>query len=196
MVSQKLYRNDLYLSILWNPHADKTDKLADFFKRLGKAKEAKTEVDKESIRKLEDVTTDIIQNLQRYGAKKLSLYEHEGNVFSQQSEFIHQLVGGRRERIPLTWGTIASSVYSDRLIFGKEIIEIRYEAGRRFAGMFGWKEYPAKTKAGMTDGLLTLPFEFIFTQSFVFKSKTLPSRLWGANKIKWSMLETAPVHKF
>ncbi|MDD9333902.1 MAG: transporter, partial [Bartonella sp.] len=69
--------------------------------------------------------------------------------------------------------------YSDRLIFGKEIIEIRYEAGRRFAGMFGWKEYPAKTRVGMADGLLTLPFEFIFTQSFVFKSKNIAKQIMG-----------------
>ncbi|WP_375628762.1 MULTISPECIES: VirB4 family type IV secretion/conjugal transfer ATPase [unclassified Bartonella] len=179
MVSQELYRNDLYLSILWNPHVDQTDKLVEFFKRLGKAKQEKTEVDAESIRKLEDITTDLIQNLERYGARRLSLYEHEGNIYSQQSEFIHQLVGGRRERIPLTWGTIASTVYSDRLIFGKEIIEIRYEAEQRFAGMFGWKEYPAKTRVGMADGLLTLPFEFIFTQSFVFKSKNIAKQIMG-----------------
>ncbi|MGF7156785.1 type IV secretory pathway VirB4 component [Bartonella heixiaziensis] len=59
---------------------------------------------------------------------------------------------------------------------GKEIIEIRYETGRRFAGMFGWKEYPAKTKTGMTDGLLTLPFEFILPHNllgnvFAFENK-------------------------
>ncbi len=41
MLSQKLYRNELYLSILWNPHVDKTDKLVEFFKRLGKAKQKK-----------------------------------------------------------------------------------------------------------------------------------------------------------
>ncbi|MCL6230296.1 VirB4 family type IV secretion/conjugal transfer ATPase [Bartonella bilalgolemii] len=179
MVSQDLYRNDLYLSILWNPYIDKIDKLADFFKNLGKAKKKETEIDEEAIRKLEDVTADLVQNLERYKAKKLSLYEHKGNIFSEQSEFIHQLVGGRRERIPLTWGTIASSVYSDRLIFGKEIIEIRHEAKQRFAGMFGWKEYPAKTKPGMTDGLLTLPFEFICTQSFIFKSKNIAKQIIG-----------------
>ncbi|MGL2349614.1 VirB4 family type IV secretion/conjugal transfer ATPase [Helicobacter pylori] len=179
MVFQELYRNDLYLSIIWNPHVDKTDKLADFFKRLEKAKETKTEVDAESIRKLEDVAINLMQNLERYGVKRLSLYEHNGNIFSAQSEFIHQLVGGRYERVPLTWGTIASSVYSDRILFGKEIIEIRHEAKRRFAGMFGWKEYPAKTRPNMTNGLLTLPCEFIFTQSFIFKSKNVAKQIMG-----------------
>ncbi|WP_336294022.1 VirB4 family type IV secretion/conjugal transfer ATPase [Bartonella sp. CB169] len=179
MVSQELYRNDLYLSVLWNPHVDTTDKLVDFFKRLGKAKKTGTEVDKESIHKLEEIANGLVQSLERYGARILSIYEHEENIFSEQSEFIHQLVGGRRERIPLTWDTIASTVYSDRLIFGKETIEIRYEAGQKFAGMFGWKEYPAKTQVGMTDGLLTLPFEFILTQSFIFKSKNAAKQIMG-----------------
>ncbi|MGF7156784.1 type IV secretory pathway VirB4 component [Bartonella heixiaziensis] len=121
MVFQELYRNDLYLSILWNPRVDKADKLADFFRRLGKAKEEKAEVDEESIRKLEDITHRYYTKFRALWCKKLSLYEHEGNVFSQQSEFIHQLVGGRRERVPLTWGTIASSVYSAVLFWEKKL---------------------------------------------------------------------------
>ncbi|WP_187287507.1 VirB4 family type IV secretion/conjugal transfer ATPase [Bartonella australis] len=179
MVSQELYRNDLYLSLLWNPSVDKADTLTKFFNRLQKAKKDGTEADENSIRKLDEITTDLTQGLEHYGAKKLGLYEHEGNIFSEPSEFLHQLVGGRYERVPLTWGTIASTIYSDRVIFGKEIIEIRHEAGCKFAGMFGWKEYPAKTRLGMTDGLLTLPFEFIFTQSFVFKSKNTAKQIMG-----------------
>lgn len=31
MVSQELYRNDLFISLLWNPAADKTQQLASFF---------------------------------------------------------------------------------------------------------------------------------------------------------------------
>ncbi|WCR55095.1 MAG: ATPase required for both assembly of type IV secretion complex and secretion of T-DNA complex VirB4 [Bartonella clarridgeiae] len=107
----------------------------------------------------------------------MSTYEHDGILFSEQSEFLHQLVGGRRERIPLTFGTIASTIYSDRVLFGKEIIEIRHESNERFVGMFGWKEYPSKTRPGMTDGLLTAPFELILTQSFVFKSKAVASAI-------------------
>ncbi|MBB5073971.1 type IV secretion system protein VirB4 [Bartonella callosciuri] len=179
MVSQELYRNDLFVSLLWNPAADKTEQLSTFFQRLTKAKKTQSEPDKEAIRKLEELSEDFIQGLESYEPRLLSIYEHEGILFSQQSEFLHQLVGGRRERIPLTFGTIASTIYSDRVIFGKETIEIRHESNERFVGMFGWKEYPSKTRPGMTDGLLTAPFEFILTQSFVFKSKAVASAIMG-----------------
>jgi len=92
---------------------------------------------------------------------------------------LYQLLGGRKERVPLTWGTVASAIYSDRIIFGKEVIELRNESGARYVGMFSWKEYPVKTKPGMTDGLLTMPFEFIFSQSFVFKSKSAAKVIMG-----------------
>ncbi|CBI75759.1 Type IV secretion system protein VirB4 [Bartonella clarridgeiae 73] len=177
MISKDLYRNDLYLSILWNPAADKTEQLATFFHRLTQAKKTQSEPDFEAIRKLEELSQDLIQGLESYEARLLSTYEHDGILFSEQSEFLHQLVGGRRERIPLTFGTIASTIYSDRVLFGKEIIEIRHESNERFVGMFGWKEYPSKTRPGMTDGLLTAPFELILTQSFVFKSKAVASAI-------------------
>ncbi|EJF76231.1 VirB4 family type IV secretion/conjugal transfer ATPase [Bartonella alsatica] len=179
MVSQELYRNDLFVSLLWNPASDKTEQLASFFQRLTKAKKTQSEPDMEAIQKLEELSQDFIQGLEAYDARLLSIYEHDGILFSEQSEFLHQLVGGRRERIPLTFGTIASTIYSDRVIFGKEIIEIRHESNERFVGMFGWKEYPSRTRPGMTDSLLTVPFEFILTQSFVFKSKAAASVIMG-----------------
>ncbi|WP_407966215.1 VirB4 family type IV secretion/conjugal transfer ATPase [Bartonella sp. C271] len=177
MISQDLYRNDLFLSVLWNPAADKTEQLASFFHRLTQAKKMQSEPDFESVRKIEELSQDLIQGLECYEARLLSTYEYNDILFSEQSEFLHQLVGGRRERIPLTFGTIASTIYSDRIIFGKEIIEIRHESNERFVGMFGWKEYPSRTRPGMTDGLLTAPFEFILTQSFVFKSKAVASAI-------------------
>ncbi|EJF78997.1 VirB4 family type IV secretion/conjugal transfer ATPase [Bartonella doshiae] len=189
MVSQELYRNDLFISLLWNPASDKTEKLASFFQRLTTAKKTQSEPDMEAIRKIEELSQDLIQGLESYEARLLSTYEHENILFSEQSEFLHQLVGGRRERIPLTFGTIASTIYSDRVIFGKEIIEIRHENKERFAGVFGWKEYPSKTRPGMTDGLLTAPFELILTQSFVFKSKAAASAIMGRKQNQ--MINTA-----
>lgn len=177
MVSQELYRNDLFISLLWNPASDKTEQLASFFQRLASSKRTQSEPDAEAIRKIEELSQDILQGLESYNARLLSTYDHDGVLFSEQSEFLHQLVGGRHERIPLTFGTIASTIYSDRVIFGKEIIEIRHESNERFVGMFGWKEYPSKTRPGMTDGLLTAPFELILTQSFVFKSKAVASAI-------------------
>ena len=68
-------------------------------------------------------------------------------------------------------GPIGPALYTNRLIFGREALEIRGAGGSRYAGMLGLKEYPASTKPGMFDGLLSLPFELIVSQSFAFLSK-------------------------
>nr|AAN04487.1 VirB4 [Bartonella quintana] len=168
-----------FVSLLWNPTSGKTEQLASFFQRLTKAKKTQSEPDMEAIRKIEELSQDLIQGLESYEARLLSVYAHEGILFSEQSEFLHQLweegvSGFLSHLVP-----IPSTIYSDRVIFGKEMIEIRHESNERFVGMFGWKEYPSKTRPGMTDGLLTAPFEFILTQSFVFKSKAAARVIMG-----------------
>ena len=54
---------------------------------------------------------------------------------------------------------------------GAKPLEIRSAGGSRFAGMFGIKEYPASTRPGLLNGLLSAPFELVLTQSFAFLSK-------------------------
>ena len=66
---------------------------------------------------------------------------------------------------------VASAIYTDRVIFGRETIEIRHEDESRLAAMLSFKEYPAVTRPGMLDGLNTLPFEFILSQSFTCLAK-------------------------
>ncbi|MBA8862732.1 type IV secretion system protein VirB4 [Ochrobactrum anthropi] len=179
MVKQDLYRNDLYISLVWNPAQGAADKAAALVSRLKKSRRAETEVDTEALKKLNDATTDLVAGLARFGARCLELYEHDGLMFSEPSEMLHQLVGGRRERVPLTDGRISSAIYSDRVIIGRETIEIRHEAHSRLAAMFGFKEYPARTRPGMLNGLLTAPFELILSQSFSFESKAAAKVIMG-----------------
>lgn len=171
MVREDLFRNDLYLTLVWHPSRDPVEKAANILSRLRRARRSATEVDENSLKLLRDKVADVTAGLKRFEPRQLSLYEHEGILFSEQSEVLHQIVGGRREPIPLTEGRISSAIYSDRVIFGRETVEIRHEANSRYAGMFGFKEYPATTRSGMLDGILTAPFELILTQSFAFASK-------------------------
>ncbi|MEI2298720.1 VirB4 family type IV secretion/conjugal transfer ATPase [Ensifer sp. MJa1] len=171
LVGEDLFRNDLYLSILWSPARDAADKAAKLLSRLRHARTAGVELELESLKHLRDKVIDVTAALKRFGPCVLSLFEHKGLILSEPSEVLHQLVGGRREPVPLTEGRIASAIYSDRVIIGRETIEIRYEAESRFAGMLSFKEYPARTSTGMLDAVLTSPFELTLTQSFSFMSK-------------------------
>ncbi|MBA8840611.1 VirB4 family type IV secretion system protein [Ochrobactrum sp. RH2CCR150] len=179
MVREDLFRNDLYLTLVSYPNRGPVEKAASVLSRLRKAKRSGVEMDEEALKHLQDKVVDVTAGLKRFGARILSLYEQDGILFSEPSEFLHQLVGGRREPVPLTEGPISSAIYSDRAIFGRETVEIRQEAETRYAGMFGFKEYPATTRAGMLDSILTAPFELILTQSFAFTSKADARTIMG-----------------
>ncbi|WP_087001936.1 VirB4 family type IV secretion/conjugal transfer ATPase [Rhizobium sullae] len=171
MIGEELFRNDLYLSLVWHPGRDPAEKAAEILSRLRRARRADIELNETALKHLHDKLSDITAGLKRFEPRVLSLYEQDGTLFSEPSEVLHQIVGGRREPVPLTEGRISSAIYSDRVIFGRETIEIRHEAESRYAAMFGFKEYPATTRSGMLDGILTAPFELILTQSFAFISK-------------------------
>ncbi len=168
MVGQDLYRNDLYISLVWTSEPSSLVKMAGLARRASKAG---AEVDADAINHLNDARLAMMELLSEFRPRQLSLYEHDGLVWSEPSEILHKLVGGRHERVPLTMGPLSSAIYSDRVIFGRETVEIRHEASNRLAGMLSLKEYPSRTRPGMLDGLLSMPCEFILSQSFAFLGK-------------------------
>ncbi|ANL69967.1 type IV secretion system TrbE/VirB4 family domain-containing protein (plasmid) [Rhizobium phaseoli] len=179
MVREDLFRNDLYLTLVWHPGRDPAERAANLLSRLRKARRSGIELDEHALKHLRDRVADLVAGLQRFEPRLLSLHEQDGILFSEPSEVLHQLVGGRQEPIALTEGRISSAIYSDRVIFGRETVEIRHEADSRYAGMFGLKEYPATTRSGMLDAILTAPFELILTQSFAFASKADARTIMG-----------------
>ncbi|MCA1409028.1 VirB4 family type IV secretion system protein [Ensifer sp. IC3342] len=179
MLSEDLFRNDLYLTLIWHPNRDPAEKITNLLSRLLKARRTGVELDEDALKRLGDKVVDVTAGLERFQPRVLSLYERDGILFSEPSEVLHQILSGRREPVPLTEGRISSAIYSDRVIFGRETIEIRHEAESRYAGMFGFKEYPARTRTGMLDGVLTAPFELILTQSFAFMSKADARTIMG-----------------
>ena len=101
----------------------------------------------------------------------LSVYERGGQAFSEPMELIGLLLTGRHAPMPLVRGHLGSAAYGARLIFGREALEIRDVAETRFAALFGIKEYPATTRPGLWNGLLSARFPLIVSQSFSFLSK-------------------------
>lgn len=179
MIDEDLFRNDLYLTLVWHPGRDAAERVVAFLSKLRKARRRGAEIDEEALKHLDDAIVDVTAGLKRFAPRVLTLQDRDGLVFSEPSEVLHQLVGGRREAVPLTEGRVSSAIYSDRVIIGRETVEIRHEGSSRYAGMFGFKEYPARTRPGMFDGLLTVPYELILTQSFSFLSKADAKTVMG-----------------
>ena len=179
MIDEDLFRNDLYLSLVWHRGWNMAERAVTFLSNVRKARRRGIELDQEALKHLDDAIVDVTAGLKRFGPRVLTLQDREGLIFSEPSEVLHQLVGGRREAVPLTEGRISSAIYSDRVIVGRETVEIRHEGSSRYAGMFGFKEYPSRTRSGMFDGLLTVPYELILTQSFSFLSKSDAKTVMG-----------------
>ena len=169
-----LFLNELFLTLVIHPGREPQDRAAAFLARLGggqTGRAAGAEPDAESLRRLEEAGRDLEQHLTRYTPQALGLYEHESVWFSQPLELLRLVLSGRSERVPLVRGHLSSALYTDRVIFGREALEIRGAADARYGAILGVKEYPAATRPGLWDGLLAARFPFVCSQSFTFLSK-------------------------
>ena len=164
----QMFVNELYVTLVLHPGRDATERAGAWI-----AKRRRSDADEEdAVRRLQDAGRDLAQYLSRYGVRTLGLYERDGGWFSEPLEVLRLVLTGRRERVPLIRGHLGAAIYSARVIFGREALEIRDAADASFAGMFGVKEYPAVTRPGLWNGLLSARFAFVASQSFTFLSKT------------------------
>lgn len=163
----RMFVNELYVTLVLHPGRDAAERAGAWLKR---SRNAAPECD-EAVQRLEDAGRDLAQYLGRYGVRPLGLYEREGLWFSEPMELLRLVLTGRRERVPLVRGHLGSAIYTARVIFGREALEIRDAAEARYGGMFGIKEYPAVTRPGLWNGLLSARFPFVASQSFSFLSK-------------------------
>ena len=164
-IQQKhLFRNDLYLTIYVQPRGLAGSRLASGIKRVRKSQ---VEADQDLLDQLDDKASLLAKSLARYGARRLGLVENDrGLVCSEPMSVLRQIITGRTQLLPLVRGSIGAAIYTDRVIFGREALEIRHPAASTFGAMFGINEYPAVTRPTMLDDLLTAPFRFVLSQSF------------------------------
>jgi len=165
----RMFVNELYVTLVLHPGRDAAERAGAWLTRSRRKAAAPT--DEDAVRRLEDAGRDLAQYLGRYGVRPLGLYERDGVWFSEPMEVLRVVLTGRRERVPLVRGHLGSAIYTARVIFGREALEIRDAAEARYAGIFGVKEYPATTRPGLWNGLLAARFPFVASQSFSFLSK-------------------------
>jgi type IV secretion system protein VirB4 len=166
----RMFVNELYVTLVLHPGRDRTDRAGAWVGRL-RGVRAAGEAEAERVQRLEDAGRDLLQYLGRYGPRPLGTYQREGVWFSEPMGLMRLLLTGRPEPVPLVRGHLGAAVHTARVIFGREALEIRDAAETRFAGMFGVKEYPATTRPGLWNGLLSARFPLVASQSFAFLSK-------------------------
>jgi len=139
-----------------------------------KTKQADAErIDKQMLRALNEKSSLLLQNLSQYGVRLLGKDISSGGLLSEPLSFLYELINGERRPVALPRQSLSDYLPSDRLIFGKESIHTRgaHKGQERFSSIISIKDYAPETMAGMLDNLLSLPFEYIMTQSFAFEGR-------------------------
>lgn len=117
---------------------------------------------------LGQVVSRMVQHLQPFGAKRLSLVEREGVFYSEQLEFLEKLINLEERPMPAPTRDLSHVLTSGEITFGYNAMEVRTaENHRRFAAILTLKEYKESTLAGI-DQFLDIPCEIIVTQCFDF----------------------------
>ncbi len=169
---RNMYVNEIYITVILRRTIGRADKMMSGLGRLfSKSDPGNKEDEQDRIERLNDVVQDLGKFAERLAVRRLKTYEHRNLIFSELLEFFSFIMTGRKRHVPLVRGHLGNALYSDRIIFGPEALEIREASSSRLAGIMGVRELAARTFPGMLNGLLGIDAEFVMTQSFAFMSK-------------------------
>ena len=167
---ETLMVNELYLALVFRPAAGVATGLVSRWLERTRPEEGQLEI-RDALDACEKLSQTLVASLDRYDPEPLGLYRRDGRVYSRLLEFLSLLVSGERLAVPLPQAPVKEVLSSARLLFGFEAMEYRLPSATRVGAMLGIKEYPTPTPVGMFDALLSTPFPFVLTQSFVFLTK-------------------------
>jgi len=197
LASRTLYRNYLYLTIIERPDLvtrgqqkmaarkkvkRKRRPVKISAKAAARKKEANRKrdqemerIDAQMMRRLTEKSSLLAQNLTEYGVRLLGkdTSNGENSLLSEPLSFLYELINGEHRPVALPTQNLAEYLPSERIVFGRESIHYRgaHTDNERFAAMISVKDYSPETTAGMLDGILSLPFECVMTQSFAFEGR-------------------------
>jgi type IV secretion system protein VirB4 len=170
LCAETLMVNDIYLSVVYRPAPGLAVGTASRFFSKSRPDEAGLEL-KDSLDVCDKLGQTLTSSLARYEPQALGVYEWEGQKCSSLLEFLGVLVNGEWRRVGLPSASIADVLTTTRPLFGFETIEYRTPTRTCLGAMLGIIEYSTPTVVGLYDALLSTPFPWVLTQSFVFLKK-------------------------
>ena len=172
LAAKRLFVNDQYLTVVRRSLRG----TAGFAEQVGRllssaADRAALEAHRQAdLKALYEATDTLSGALEKYGARRLSVYEADCGTCSEVLEFLSYLINQSLRPIRLPRAALDAYLPYKRLLFGRETLEIRGPArgDSIFAAILSIKEYAPATGAGLLDNLLRLPHELVIAQSFAF----------------------------
>ncbi|MGI4795965.1 MAG: VirB4 family type IV secretion/conjugal transfer ATPase [Janthinobacterium lividum] len=164
----QLYRNDYFFTLVVSPR-NALGKLGSKLARFGKGAAASRE--SSTLRVLEELWHVVENGLEPYGLRRLGLREKNDVVFTEIGEALRLMITCRWMPVPVVSGSLGASIYTDRVICGKRGFEVRAPAESYVGTIFSFREYPAKTRPGMLNTLLSADFPLVLSQSYAFMTR-------------------------
>lgn len=168
VLSGKLLRNDHFLTLIVSPRAALGKVRRRFTKRYRQKENDLTD----QTRNLEDLWHLVAGALEAYGLRRLGIREKQDVLFTEVGEALRLIMTGRFTPVPVVSGSLGASIYTDRVICGKRGLEIRTPKDSYVGSIYSFREYPATTRPGMLNVLLSLDFPLVLTQSFSFLTRS------------------------
>lgn len=168
--------NELYITILFKPDTQGVAVLEHYYKKLlQKSDSSNWSKDMlEMSENLSEVTNRILNTLKDYDAKLLGIYENNDGQYCEILEFLGGLINcGQQVPVRVPKIGLDMALPTHRLFFGAKSLEARGANGSLYGGIISVLEYGPQTSAGILDGFLQMPFEFIITQSYVFANRSI-----------------------
>ena len=168
VLNGRLFRNDYFVSLIVTPRnilGKAGSKIARF--RRGSASSG----DPDILRTLEDLWQVLANGLEAYGIRRLGLHEKADVMFTEIGEALRLIISCRWMPVPVVSGSLGASIYTDRVICGKRGFEIRAPGESYVGTIFSFREYPAKTRPGMLNTLLSADFPLVLSQSYAFLTR-------------------------
>ena len=138
---------------------------------------------------LDEMADRIMHAYSSYNTTMLGTVKNKQGVFSQLLEFLGMLINcGYKQPVQASAVNVSRLLPNQRLFFGAKAVEARGPLGSRYAGIVSLKEHRPHTHAGMLDGFLRLPFEFIISQNFAFidRAKAISTMQLQQNRMQQS----------
>jgi type IV secretion system protein VirB4 len=172
---QAHYANDLYFTVLRRGHGGKIGNVQDWLRSLGHKTDKAQQLAHFKImcKELTEIVERFMRALADYHPKRLGIEQTPAGPMSEPLRFLSRLIN--LEDRPVFAPTMDVSRYLayKRPFFGARAVEVVGSTAEstRLGAMLSIKEYGPETAAGMLDAFLTLPFEFVLTQSFAFSNR-------------------------
>ena len=168
----RTFINEYYLTVIKKMPKNPSTIFRKFFSKFFPAYFNDKKVLQEAYADLAEARDRLVTGLMSYKAKLLGIRKTENGYFSEICEFLGRIANVCCEQQMLVpRGNISKYINTQRIYFGTKAIEIFGPNYHKFASIISLKEYRPQTYAGILDGFLNMPCEFIITQTYTFTDR-------------------------